>query len=64
MNLNDLARKIAKREGKRVNVNIAQIKEIIRLVLGLLALLDLVTVTDLLKEANAKRIARPLRKEK
>lgn len=30
MNLNELAKEIAKREGKKVQVNIAQIKEILR----------------------------------
>lgn len=31
MNLNDLARRIAKREGGKVNLSIAQIKEVLRI---------------------------------
>ncbi len=36
MNLNDLAKEICKREGKKVQVNIAQVKEILKITLKLL----------------------------
>lgn len=36
MNLNDFALEVAKREGGKVSVNIAQIKEIVRLTFDIL----------------------------
>ncbi len=36
MNLNDLAKEICKREGKKVRVNIGQIKEILRITIDIL----------------------------
>lgn len=35
MNLNDLAKEICKREGKKVSVNIAQVKEILKILIDI-----------------------------
>ena len=52
MDLNKLAKQIAAQEGKRVPVNIAQIKEVLRITLTLLAALRAEDLADLLNRSR------------
>lgn len=54
INLNDLAKKIACKEGKKVAVDIAQIKEVQRLVLEELACTDYLDVLLTLRKVGEK----------
>jgi hypothetical protein len=49
MNLNDLALEVTHAEGKKVQVNIGQIKEILRIILRILALMSPSEVESILK---------------
>jgi len=49
MNLNELARRVAKMEGKRIQVSIAQIKEIMRVLFSILAKEDEEEVLKILR---------------
>lgn len=50
MNVNALAKRITDREGKRVAVNIAQVKEVLRITLEELAEADVLEVLQLLQK--------------
>lgn len=50
MNLNDFAKRITLKEGKKVNLSIAQVKEVISLVLKELDKVKLSEVVKLLKK--------------
>jgi predicted DNA-binding antitoxin AbrB/MazE fold protein len=50
MNLNTFAKEITLAEGKKVNLSIAQVKEVIKLVLQKLHQMTLAEIIDLLKK--------------
>ena len=52
MNLNELARLITKREGLKKNTDIAQVKEVLKITLGLLAKMSYKEVVELLKRVK------------
>lgn len=54
MNLNQLAKEIAKREGKKVQVNIAQIKEILRVMNEILIGESYGVVKEMKEKSNRK----------
>ena len=61
MNFAQLTEKITKLEGKKVNVNIAQVKEITKITLAILAGLSVEEFSDLLK--NKKRFLKTKKKQ-
>ena len=54
MNLNDFARAVAKREGLKQELSIAQIKEVMRIVFTLLASMRPAQVAGILKRYSRK----------
>lgn len=56
-NLNDLAKTITEKEGKNSEVNIAQVKEILKITLHELADMDRVQIAKLLKRYESKKKA-------
>ena len=54
MNMNKLAKLVADREGKKVSVNIAQIKEVLRITLAELADADPADVLVMLRKCRCK----------
>lgn len=50
MNLNELARLVTMREGLKESISIAQVKEVLKIVLEELAYLDVVEMGALLKK--------------
>ena len=54
MNLNDFARAVAKREGLKQELSIAQIKEVMRIVFTLLASMRPAQVAGILKRYSKK----------
>jgi hypothetical protein len=54
-NLNTLAKEVARREGKKINLSIAQIKEVIRHMLAVLATVDYLDVMIVLQRYRRKR---------
>jgi hypothetical protein len=50
MNLNDLAVKITKEEGKKISLPIGQVKEVMKITFKNLAKMTLAEVADLLKK--------------
>lgn len=57
MNLNELAVEISRREGKKIQVNIAQIKEIVR------CLHDILVEESEARQKAVKRVYKDLRKK-
>lgn len=55
MNMNDFARDVTLQEGGKVNLSIAQVKEVIRIVLTNLACLDTIEVEAILRRYEKKR---------
>ena len=55
VNLNDLALRITKKEGKKINLSNAQVKEVLRLTLRELADEDAAAVLTLLKRYKSKK---------
>ena len=55
VNLNTLAKTITDKEGKKVNLSIAQVKEVLKLTLHELADEDTVKVLTLLKKYKTKK---------
>lgn len=59
MNLNTLAKEITKREGKKINLSIAQVKEVLSITLRLLAKLDEDEILDIVyryKKLKRKKV--------
>lgn len=52
MNLNELAESITEQEGKKVSVSIAQVKEILRLILKYIKSLSVEELSALLKRVK------------
>ncbi len=50
MNLNKLAQIITRKEGKKVNLTIAQVKEVLKITLRELKIMSLEQVADLLRK--------------
>jgi hypothetical protein len=50
MNLNDLAKKITLKEGKKLNLSIAQVKEVMHIFLHELKDMSIVDVANMLKK--------------
>ena len=61
MNFAQLTEKIVKLEGKKQSVDIAQVKEITKITLAILAGLSVEEFSDLLK--NKKRFLKPRKKQ-
>ena len=55
MNLNDLAKKITLKEGKKKNLSIAQVKEVIRLVFEELRAHPFQTIVELFSPSRKKK---------
>lgn len=55
VNLNDLAKTITDKEGKKVNLSVAQVKEVLKLTLHELADEDAADVLTLLKRYKSKK---------
>jgi len=51
-NLNEIAREITKAEGGKVNLSIAQVKEVIRLLIKTLANMPFTDVIDILRRSK------------
>ena len=49
MNLNEMAEEVSKKEGKKISLSIAQIKEVLKIVLRILKDMEYGEVADLLK---------------
>ena len=49
VNLNDLAKSITLKEGKKLNLSIAQVKEVLKITLNLLAKMSYAEVAGILK---------------
>ena len=54
VNLNDLAKRVTLAEGKKINLSIGQVKEVIRLTLIELAKLELVELAQVLRRYQKK----------
>jgi len=54
VNLNDLAKKITLAEGKKVNLSIAQVKEVIKLTLQEVTNLSIYQIAELLRRYRKK----------
>lgn len=63
INLNTLAREVAKREGKKINLSIAQVKEVVAHTLDLLAESDHYAVMDLL-DSRCDKPKKPAKRSK
>lgn len=55
MNLNKLAQEVTLKEGKKLNLSIAQVKEVSKILFTKLANMDLVTITTILKKYSKKK---------
>lgn len=58
VNLHELARRIAQREGGKVNLPIAQVKEVLSIALGLLGDYPDEVIRDAIRRASRRRAAR------
>ena len=58
INLHELARRIAQREGGRVNLPIAQVKEVLSIALRLLGEYPEAAIRDAIRRVSRRRAAR------
>ena len=54
MNLNELAFEIVEEEGKKINISIAQVKEVMKIVFTRQAKMSLFEIADILRRYQAK----------
>lgn len=55
VNLNDLAKSVTLKEGKKLSLSIAQVKEVLKIILELLAKMTYGEVSELFKKTKSKK---------